>query len=91
MRSTGTPPIDPEQHTRTQINDLGHDVSKYKHDDTPAYRLRWLATIDEWYNTRAWIHCDKCFYSRIAFYCSVIFFSIYGFVSAIKDIFLPPS
>ena len=79
--------IDPEQRTQSQINDLGHDVSKYKHDDTPAYRLRWLNAIDEWYNTRAWIHCDKCFYSRIAFYCSVVFFSIYGFVSAIKDIF----
>ena len=34
-------PIDPEQSTQRQINDLGHDVSKYKRDAT-HFRSPWL-------------------------------------------------
>ena len=67
-------PIDPEQHTQRRINDLGHDVSKYK-SDASNFRLPWLRRLTE-------SHCEHC--SRIRRLCinSVVYtLAVYGLYS----------
>ena len=73
-------PIDPEHTTQRQINDLGHDVSKYK-SDASNFRLPWLRRLTE-------SHCEHC--SRIRKLCinSVIYaFAIYGVYHAAVVLF----
>ena len=67
-------PIDPEQHTQRRINDLGHDVSKYKRDPS-NFRLPWLRRLTE-------SDCEHC--RRIRRLCinSVVYtLAVYGLYS----------
>jgi hypothetical protein len=67
-------PIDPEQTTQRRINDLGHDVSKYKRDPS-NFRLPWLRRLTE-------SDCEHC--RRIRRLCinSVVYtLAVYGLYS----------
>ena len=59
------------QMNASHYNDLGHDVSKYKTDSEPSYRLKFLQAIDM-------DHCPTCIHvSKVILYA----LAIYGFIS----------
>ncbi len=61
----------PTEREHSNYNDLGHDVSKYKTDSEPSYRLKFLQAIDM-------DHCPTCIHvSKDILYA----LAIYGFIS----------